>query len=123
MPCEKRGRQRRMRATAQAPRIIDCLTVSTRDIRTIDRVAPFAQTARMPRYNSLLGKRLEVHYRAGELYLMAAGTLAQDSGKSIFLEDRFSQRGKAKTLRLEIPYQCIIRISEGEVTSRSPRTP
>ncbi len=76
----------------------------------------------MSRYQSLLGKRLEVHYRAGELYLTTAGTLAEDSGKSIFLEDRFSQRGKAKTLRLEIPYPCIIRISESGAASSSPQT-
>jgi hypothetical protein len=70
----------------------------------------------MSRYESLLGKHLEVQYRAGDLSLTAKGTLAEDSGKSIFLEERFSQRGRAKTLRVEIPYPCILRISETSPT-------
>jgi hypothetical protein len=44
--------------------------------------------------------------------LRATGVLAADSGKSIFLENRFSQQRVAKTCRWEIPYQCIVELSE-----------
>ncbi len=44
----------------------------------------------------------------------ATGVLAADSGKSIFLEEHFSQHGRVKSFRWEIPYQCIIRLSETE---------
>ncbi len=73
----------------------------------------------MARYDSLVGKLTEVDYRAGELRLTAAGTLVADSGKSIFIEEQFSQRGRVKTLRLAIPYQCIVRIREGAAPSIS----
>jgi hypothetical protein len=66
----------------------------------------------MGRYQSLVGKRVEAHYRAGDMQLSAAGTLVSDSGKSLFLEDRFMQAGKEKTLRVEIPYQYLIAIEE-----------
>lgn len=66
----------------------------------------------MARYFALLGKRVEVQYRAGDIFLPAAGTLAADSGKSIFLEEHFCQRGTVKTFRWEIPYQCIVRLGE-----------
>ena len=67
----------------------------------------------MPQYEAFVGKLTEVQYRAGELRLTAAGTLVADTGKSIFIEEQFSQRGKVKTLRLAIPYPCIVRIREG----------
>jgi hypothetical protein len=66
----------------------------------------------MARYNVLLGKHIDVHYRASDIQLSASGTLVQDSGKSIFVEERFVQGGTTRTLRLEIPYPCIARISE-----------
>ncbi len=66
----------------------------------------------MGRYQTLVGKRVEAHYRAGELQLSAAGILAVDSGESIFLEDRFVQGGKEKTLRVEIPYQYLLSLKE-----------
>lgn len=66
----------------------------------------------MARYFALLGRRVEVHYRAGDIILPATGTLAADSGKSIFLEERFSQRGTTKTFRWEIPYPCIMKLEE-----------
>ena len=66
----------------------------------------------MSRYTSLLGKRVEVSYRAGVIHPTASGTLVVDSGVSVYLEDHFTQRGKEKTLRLGIPYSCIIRLIE-----------
>ena len=44
----------------------------------------------MGRYSALIGKRVEARYRTADIHLSAVGTLVSDSGKSIFLEDRFS---------------------------------
>ncbi len=66
----------------------------------------------MARYHALLGRRVEVQYRAGDVVLPATGTLAADSGKSIFLEERLAVRGEAKTFRWEIPYVCILSLAE-----------
>ncbi|MGB0034749.1 MAG: hypothetical protein WBP79_04660, partial [Candidatus Acidiferrales bacterium] len=62
----------------------------------------------MESYSSLVGKRVEAHYRAGDMNLSAIGILESDSGKSIFLEERFTQGGREKKMRVEIPYECII---------------
>ncbi|HKS82897.1 MAG TPA: hypothetical protein VJR23_15445 [Candidatus Acidoferrales bacterium] len=64
----------------------------------------------MGRFQSLVNKRVEAHYRAGDIQLSAVGTLVTDSGKSIFVEERFSQNGKSKTIRVEVPYEFIIRV-------------
>jgi hypothetical protein len=66
----------------------------------------------MCRYHELLGRRVEVQYRAGDVILPATGWLAADSGKSIFLEEKLMQRGQAKTFRWEIPYSCILSLDE-----------
>jgi hypothetical protein len=73
----------------------------------------------MARYASLMGRRVEVHYRAGEVTLPATALLVADSGRSIFLEDHYVLRGRTQTFRWEIPYSCILRIEE----SRKPGTP
>ncbi len=74
----------------------------------------------MGRHSSLVGKRVEAHYRAGEIILCAVGTLVADTGKSLFLEEHFSQRGREKTMRFEIPYECVIRISEAPMEPANP---
>jgi hypothetical protein len=66
----------------------------------------------MARYSALLGRRIEVSYRAGDIVLPATGRLAADSGKSIFLEESYRQLGHVKTFRWEIPYPSIIELSE-----------
>jgi hypothetical protein len=66
----------------------------------------------MARYSAFLGRRVEVQYRAGEILLPASGTFVADSGRSIFLEQNFEQRGQHKHLRWEIPYQYLVRIEE-----------
>jgi hypothetical protein len=82
----------------------------------------------MARYSALLGRRIVVTYRAGDILLPATGNLAADSGKSIFLEESYKQQDKAKTFRWEIPYACIVELAERpEVPSPSasvhgPRT-
>src|SRR5271154_6405249 len=76
----------------------------------------------MARYSQFLGRRVEVHYRAGDILLPASGTFVADSGKSIFLEQHLEQRGQKKQFRWEIPYQYIVRIEEPEIP-RSSLTP
>jgi len=66
----------------------------------------------MARYSAFLGRRVEVQYRAGDILLPASGTFVADSGRSIFLEEHFQQRGQEKQFRWEIPYQYIVRIQD-----------
>ena len=66
----------------------------------------------MARYSAFLGRRVEVQYRAGDILLPASGVFVADSGRSIFLEQHFEQRGKHGHFRWEIPYQCLVRIAE-----------
>jgi hypothetical protein len=68
--------------------------------------------AQQTRYAALVGRRVEASYRTSDLQLSVAGTLVADDGKSIFIEERFSQSGKEKTLRVEIPYDYIVRVVE-----------
>ncbi len=66
----------------------------------------------MARYSAILGRRIVVTYRAGDIILPATGNLAADSGKSIFLEESYKQQGSIKTFRWEIPYPCIVELNE-----------
>jgi hypothetical protein len=66
----------------------------------------------MARYSAFLGRRVEVQYRAGDILLPASGIFVADSGRSIFLEQSFEQRGQHKHFRWEIPYQYLIHIEE-----------
>src|ERR1700726_3777296 len=75
----------------------------------------------MARYSAFLGRRVEVHYRAGDILLPASGTFVADSGRSIFLEQSFSQRGQQRHFRWEIPYQYIVRLEEN-TDARSVKT-
>jgi len=78
----------------------------------------------MARYSAFLGRRVEVQYRAGDILLPASGTFVADSGRSIFLEQNFEQRGKHGHFRWEIPYQFLVRIEEKPepgVTADAPR--
>ena len=47
----------------------------------------------MARYSAFLGRRVEVQYRAGDILLPASGIFVADSGRSIFLEQQFEQKG------------------------------
>jgi len=66
----------------------------------------------MARYSAFLGRKVEVQYRAGDILLPASGTFVADSGRSIFLEQSFEQRGSQRHFRWEIPYQYIVRLGE-----------
>jgi hypothetical protein len=78
----------------------------------------------MSQYGLLMGKRVEAQYRAGYLSLSAVGILVSDACDSICLEDHFLQNGKNKTMRVEIPYSCILRVSEAaeEAIAATPQT-
>jgi hypothetical protein len=77
----------------------------------------------MARYSAFLGCKVEVHYRAGDICLPASGMFVADSGRSIFLETRFDQRGLERTFRWEVPYAYIIRIEELPSESAGIKTP
>ena len=66
----------------------------------------------MARYSAFLGRKVEVHYRAGDVLLPASGIFVADSGRSIFLEQSLVQRGQQRHFRWEIPYQYIVRLDE-----------
>jgi len=66
----------------------------------------------MSAFAYLLGRRIEVCYRAGDVHMTVLGTLALDSGTCIHIEERFSQDGRNKMLRIEIPYGSIVRLRE-----------
>ena len=74
----------------------------------------------MARYAALIGRRIEVQYREGDIVLPVTGTLAADSGRSIFLEEHYSQDRDVKTFRWEIPYSSIIEISVGSSPEPAP---
>jgi len=66
----------------------------------------------MARYSAFLGLQVEVQYRAGDILLPASGTFVGDTGRSIFLEQNLEQKGQHRHFRWEIPYPCIVRLSE-----------
>lgn len=66
----------------------------------------------MSSFAYLLGKRVEVSYRAADIQMCITATLARDSGQCIHLEDRFQQSGRENTMRIAIPYSSVLRIRE-----------
>jgi hypothetical protein len=74
----------------------------------------------MARYSAFLGRKVEVQYRAGDILLPASGTFVADSGRSIFLEQSFVQKGQQRNFRWEIPYQYIVRLEEKQEEPEEP---
>lgn len=66
----------------------------------------------MSAFSYLLGKRVEVSYRAADIHVSVTATLARDSGKHIHLEDRFTQSGRENMVRIAIPYSSLLRVRE-----------
>jgi len=96
----------------RAPPIFPQLSVGGPSV-LLTLLLPHADTRdSMARYSAFLGRRVEVQYRAGDILLPASGTFVADSGRSIFLEQNFEQRGQHKHFRWEIPYQYLVRIEE-----------
>jgi hypothetical protein len=77
----------------------------------------------MNRYAALVGKRVEVSYRLVNTHQKSAGTLVADTGESIFIEEHFSQGERKKTIRVEIPYEYVIRIVEAADAADSEAPP
>jgi hypothetical protein len=77
----------------------------------------------MARYAAFLGLQVEVQYRAGDILLPASGTFVGDTGRSVFLEQIFEQRGQHRNFRWEIPYQYIVKLArKTDSDSASPST-
>jgi hypothetical protein len=62
------------------------------------------------KYAEFVGKRVEARYRAENISHHIQGRLTSDTGSSIFIEDRFTQDGREKTMRVEIPYGSLLRV-------------
>jgi ribosome maturation factor RimP len=74
----------------------------------------------MNRYAVLVGKRVEVHYRlVNNTHQKSVGTLVTDTGESIFIEEHFSQGERQKTIRVEIPYEYVIRVVEASAANEA----
>lgn len=63
---------------------------------------------------------MEAQYRAGEIRQRSVGTLVADTGTSITIEEHFAQGGRKKTMRVDIPYEYVIRVVEVSRNSESP---
>lgn len=77
----------------------------------------------MGRYSVLVGKRVEAHYRAGELHLSAWGTLVVETIKCVVLEERFTRNGREKIIRIEIPCEYLLRLREPQVKAEDGSSP
>jgi hypothetical protein len=73
----------------------------------------------MNRYSTFVGKRVRAEYRVAEFRQTSVGTLVTDNGHSITIEEHFSQGGRKKTMRVEIPYEYVIGVAEAARSSES----
>jgi hypothetical protein len=74
----------------------------------------------MSRYVSFMGKRVEAQYRVADIHQKSVGTLVADTGQCIVIEEHLLLGERKKTMRVEIPYEYVIRIAE---VPRSPDEP
>ncbi len=74
----------------------------------------------MSRFVSFVGKRVEAHYRVADIHQKSVGTLVADTGRSIVVEERILQGERKKTMRVEIPYEYVIRLTEAAQSSEVP---
>lgn len=82
------------------------------DSRTIALQSTYFQTANMGQYSALDGKRVEAHYRAGDMHLSVSGILIAVTSEAVVLEDRFTRGGREKTIRVEIPHAYLLHLRE-----------
>jgi hypothetical protein len=73
----------------------------------------------MIRYSSFVGKRVEAQYRVADIHQKSVGTLVIDTGHSVIVEEHLVQGGRKKTMRIEIPYEYVIRIIEALQSSET----
>ena len=66
----------------------------------------------MSRYASFVGKRVEARYRVADIHQKSVGTLVADTGRCIVIEEHLLQGERKKTMRVEIPYEYVIRLAE-----------
>jgi hypothetical protein len=76
----------------------------------------------MIRYSSFVGKRVEAQYRVADIHQKSVGTLVIDTGRSVIVEEHLVQGERKKTMRVEIPYEYVIRIVEAPQSSEGPVT-
>ena len=74
----------------------------------------------MSRYISFVGKRVEAQYRVADIHQKSVGTLVADTGRYIVIEERILQGERKKTMRVEIPYEYVIRVTEAPQSSEVP---
>jgi hypothetical protein len=67
-----------------------------------------------------MGKRVEVQYRVADIRQKSVGTLVADTGRSIVVEERMLQGERKKTMRVEIPYEYVIRLTEVPLNCEVP---
>ncbi len=67
-----------------------------------------------------MGKRVEAQYRVADIRQKSVGTLVADTGRSIVVEERILQGERKKTMRVEIPYEYVIRLIEAAQISEVP---
>jgi len=74
----------------------------------------------MTRYSSLVGKRVEAQYRVADIHQKSVWTLVIDTGRSVIVEEHLVQGERKKTMRVEIPYEYVIRIVEAPQSAEGP---
>jgi len=74
----------------------------------------------MGRYVAFMGKRVEAQYRVANIHQKSVGMLVADTGRCIVIEEHLLLGERKKTMRVEIPYEYVIRLAE---TPRNPHEP
>ena len=74
----------------------------------------------MGRYTLFVGRRVEAQYRTANIHQRSVGRLVADTGEAVTIEEHFSQGGRNKTMRVEIPYEYVIRIVEAPNSTDAP---
>lgn len=67
-----------------------------------------------------MGKRVEAQYRVADIHQKSVGTVVADTGRCIVIEERILQGERKKTMRVEIPYEYVIRLTEEKNVSEVP---
>jgi hypothetical protein len=63
---------------------------------------------------------VEAQYRVADIHQKSVGTVVADTGRCIVIEERILQGERKKTMRVEIPYEYVIRLTEEKNVSEVP---